>query len=272
MDTMDGGPGVDLADYDCLLWLHRLGSPVAAHGGRKGLVGERRGREGFSLCRRASGRRRAQHAERERCRCAPGPRRAGRTRGRPGRRRPRCPRRRADVADCGSGTDTVTADLQGTDLLAGCENALFGHLMGGGATGRPSGSGGGPGPSATADTVAPRFVGRVRAVPARFRVQRTGTSFRYALTEAATVTFTIQRRSRGRRWRRIGAFRTRAAAGAQRHPVQRTATSEEAEAGSLPRDGKGRGRRRERLEAREGVPEGASPSSLTMAGPHEIDR
>jgi hypothetical protein len=64
--------------------------------------------------------------------------------------------------------------------------------------------------------VAPRFVGRVRAVPARFRVQRAGTSFRYALSEAATVSFTIQRRGRGRRWRRIGAFRTRAAAGVNR--------------------------------------------------------
>jgi Ca2+-binding RTX toxin-like protein len=122
----------------------------------------------------------------------------------------------ADIADCGSGTDKVTADLQGTDLLAGCENVLFGPVMGGAGTGGPSGSGGGPGPGATADTVAPRFVGRVRAVPARFRVRRAGTSFRYALSEAATVTFTIQRRSRGRRWRRVGAFRTRAAAGANR--------------------------------------------------------
>ena len=122
----------------------------------------------------------------------------------------------ADTADCGSEIDSVTADRQGTDTLVGCENVLFGPVMGGGASGGPPGNGGGAGPGATADRVAPRFVGRVRAVPARFRVRRRGTSFRYRLSERATVTVTIQRRSRGRRWRRIGAFRARAAAGANR--------------------------------------------------------
>jgi RTX calcium-binding nonapeptide repeat (4 copies) len=110
-----------------------------------------------------------------------------------------------DRADCGDGTDTVATDLPGIDTLVGCENVLFPLVVGGGATGGgPAAAGGG-----SADTLAPFFRGRPRAVPARFRVRRRtgrataigsvprGTSFHYSLSEPATVTFTIERRTRG---------------------------------------------------------------------------
>jgi hypothetical protein len=125
--------------------------------------------------------------------------------------------------------------------LVGCENMLFPTATGG----LP---GTGSGPRGIADMLAPAFRGRVRAVPARFRVQRRteigvaigsaakGTSFRYVLSEAATVSFAIKRKARGHRvdgtcrpstrshantrrctlWRRIGALRARAMAGANR--------------------------------------------------------
>ena len=145
-----------------------------------------------------------------------------------------------DSADCGSDTDTVTADLPGIDTLTGCENPLFPAVT-------PSGgntASGGPSP----DTLAPAFLGRVRAVPARFRAGRHamptmartagGTTFRYSLSEAATATFVIDRRTSGRkvtgacgartranagrpkcsRFRRVGSFLARAAAGANRTP------------------------------------------------------
>lgn len=76
------------------------------------------------------------------------------------------------------------------------------------------------------DTTPPAFVGPVRAAPSKFVVgprRRTaaarrkrvgrGTTFRYRLTEAARVVFTIERRH-GRRHRRIGGLRQQAGAGA----------------------------------------------------------
>jgi hypothetical protein len=111
-----------------------------------------------------------------------------------------------DFVDCGAGTDTVEADILGTDALIGCESATFG------APGPIlPGPGPGPGPGPSPDTTPPAFTGRVRAVPDEFLVKRRGaaetpvtagaqkgTTFRYALTEAATVTFVIRRRVRGR--------------------------------------------------------------------------
>ncbi len=99
----------------------------------------------------------------------------------------------ADRADCGTETDSVTADPPGTDTLIACETAAF-----------PVPAGGGQAPP---DTVAPSFLGRVRAV------RRRPTTLRYALSEAATVTFSVLRRRRGR-FRRVGTFRAEAVAGA----------------------------------------------------------
>jgi len=106
-----------------------------------------------------------------------------------------------DFVDCGDGTDSVEADLAGTDALIACETVAFG------APGPIL-----PGPGPAPDTTAPAFAGRVRALPAEFLVNRRGaaetpiqararkgTTFRYALSEAATVTFAIKRRARGRR-------------------------------------------------------------------------
>ena len=71
-----------------------------------------------------------------------------------------------------------------------------------------------PGPSA-ADTTAPSFVGSPKAKPARFAVDgkgarekavksakrkvKRGTTFRYALSEAARVLFTIERKNTGKK-------------------------------------------------------------------------
>jgi hypothetical protein len=115
-----------------------------------------------------------------------------------------------DLVDCGDGTDSVEADVAGTDALIACESVVFGApgpvLPGGGAGGGPGGGSG-----AGADTTAPVFTARVRAVPSEFVVNRRGaaetpvragarkgTTFRYALSEAATVTFAIKRRVPGR--------------------------------------------------------------------------
>jgi hypothetical protein len=129
-----------------------------------------------------------------------------------------------DSADCGAGIDTVTADTQGVDRLIGCEIVVFPAADGGG----PAGDGTGGAGTTAGDTQAPTFVGRVRAVPARFRVAggrgrgsvrrptARGTTFRYSLSEAAAVTFTIERLVRGRRARRVGSFAVRGAAGANR--------------------------------------------------------
>jgi RTX calcium-binding nonapeptide repeat (4 copies) len=147
-----------------------------------------------------------------------------------------------DTAECGPGTDSVTADLPGVDTLIDCEQVLFAQP--------PTGGGGGPAGSGPAvDVTAPSFVGPVRALPAVFavnlrgaaarppasrrRVTR-GTTFRFSLSEAARVSFAIERRTRGRRVGktcrrqtaanrrrracvrsvRVGAFATQALAGA----------------------------------------------------------
>jgi RTX calcium-binding nonapeptide repeat (4 copies) len=108
-----------------------------------------------------------------------------------------------DSVDCGAETDTVTADLPGVDTLLQCEDVTFLTTD----TGNPPGGGG-----ATRDKLAPSFVGDARAVPRRFRVDPRGTSetavqsaakgttFRYSLSEAARVVFTIERKRNGRRW------------------------------------------------------------------------
>ena len=159
----------------------------------------------------------------------------------------------ADAVACGSENDTVTTDFPGVDTLTGCETALFPPVQGGGGTGSPGGGGTTTGTTATgttgtgppapvgglpqppeivagADTLAPSFVASPRAVPSRFRVDRRGrrevavsraargTTFRYALSEAARVTFAIERKRPGRcrrGKRRCARFKPVAAFGAE---------------------------------------------------------
>lgn len=153
-----------------------------------------------------------------------------------------------DLAECGAGTDTASVDLAGVDRLFNCETVLLppANVGSGKETTAPSEN---PG-AAHADRRAPSFLGPVKADPTRFEVARkgdrarvlaaggVGTTFRYSLSEPATVTFAIERRTSGRkvkggcrattqsnarrprcaRFRRIGSFDARAAAGANRTP------------------------------------------------------
>ena len=151
-----------------------------------------------------------------------------------------------DTADCGPGTDTVVADAPGVDTLTNCEKVIFPKTDAGGGGGGGGGAGGG---GQNPDRTPPSFTGRPKADPSRFAVDprgrketavkaavKKGTMFRFALSEAGTVTFVIQRQSRGRRvrgrcvkktranarsrgcrlFRRVGAFRAPAVAGANR--------------------------------------------------------
>lgn len=95
----------------------------------------------------------------------------------------------ADRAECGTETDSVIADPPGVDTLIECEIAAFPMPA----------TGDGPAPP---DTVAPAFLGRVRAVRCR------PMTLRYVLSEAATVTFTVLRRNR-----RVRTFRADGEAG-----------------------------------------------------------
>jgi hypothetical protein len=71
-----------------------------------------------------------------------------------------------------------------------------------------------------ADRLAPSFLGRVKADPARFeargadrRASAGGTTFRYSLSEPAAVTFAIERRVSGRRVKGTCRARTRSNTG-----------------------------------------------------------
>jgi hypothetical protein len=152
-----------------------------------------------------------------------------------------------DVAGCGTETDGVIADRPGIDALTACENIAFPLVSR--ASGAAIGAGDGSGrPTGMADTRPPSFLGKVRAVPARFEVgpratretssaaASKGTTFRYSLSEAATVTFAIERKTSGQKvkgacraktrpgaarrtctlFKRVGAFRVQAAAGPNR--------------------------------------------------------
>jgi hypothetical protein len=153
-----------------------------------------------------------------------------------------------DLAECGEGADTATVDLPGEDRLFNCEAVVFPPANGGSGTGTtsPTENTG----AAHADRRAPMFLGPVKADPTRFEVASKGdraralaagaggTTFRYSLSEPATVTFAIERRTSGRkvkgrcraktrsnarrprcaRFRRIGSFDARAAAGANGTP------------------------------------------------------
>jgi hypothetical protein len=145
-----------------------------------------------------------------------------------------------DQAFCGTQTDTATADALGVDALTDCENTLF---PGTPAPGTP------PRGTPPEDTTPPAFLGAARVRPATFAVGsrarrgraarsrvRRGTTFRYRLSEAASVRFTIERRTRGRtvgarcraqmrsnrdrractRYVRVGAFAQQASAGDNR--------------------------------------------------------
>jgi hypothetical protein len=154
-----------------------------------------------------------------------------------------------DLAECGAGTDTATADLPGVDTLTNCEAIVFPPATDSADTrsnlgsAAPSGDTG----AAHADRLAPSFLGAVKADPRRFAVASKGkhgraatarTTFRYSLSEPATVTFAIERRTSGRRvngrcrattaanarrpscarFKRIGSFHARATAGANATP------------------------------------------------------
>jgi RTX calcium-binding nonapeptide repeat (4 copies) len=153
-----------------------------------------------------------------------------------------------DLAECGEGADTATADLPGVDRLFNCETVVFPPANGG--SGKVTTAASENTGAAHADRRAPSFLGPVKADPTRFEVARKGdrarvlaagaggTTFRYSLSEAATVTFTIERRTSGRkvkgrcrtktrsnarrprcaRFRRIGSFDARAAAGTNGTP------------------------------------------------------
>jgi Ca2+-binding RTX toxin-like protein len=105
-----------------------------------------------------------------------------------------------DGVRCGTETDTATVDLPGVDAVSDCETVAFATPAAAGAAPLP------PAPAAPLDALPPSFRGRVAAVPRRM-------TFRYALSEPATVTFTIERRRRGR-FRRVATFRDAGAAGA----------------------------------------------------------
>ena len=128
-----------------------------------------------------------------------------------------------DTADCGPGTDTVVADAPGVDTLTNCENVIFPTV--GTGTGGTSGTGGTGGQiGGVADTVAPAFIGKSKADPSSFQADprgkketavrsvKKGTTFKFTLSEPATVTFTIQRK-KGKKFKRLTAFRARGVAG-----------------------------------------------------------
>jgi hypothetical protein len=125
---------------------------------------------------------------------------------------------------CGPDFDLVLADIPGIDTLTDCEDVLFPTSP---PAPTPNVQVDGPKPTTTtttvtaaADKLAPSFLGKVGATPARFRVAaRAG--FRYSLSEAATVTFAIERRTTGRRVKRVGTFRAQAKTGANRTPLAR---------------------------------------------------
>ena len=127
-----------------------------------------------------------------------------------------------DTVDCGEDADTVTTDLPGIDTLLGCETTLFataprgsGGTTGGGTSGTSgsggsTGTGGGPSTGAgpgTKDTVAPLFTTRPTVKRAKLR---------YALSEPAAVTVTIQRCRTKKHCTRVRLFGASGAAGANR--------------------------------------------------------
>src|SRR3954454_3607124 len=124
----------------------------------------------------------------------------------------------ADQATCGAGADSVVADEQGLDSIFGdCETldrAPFvtpGPGSDPGATHPPATDTGTP-PGPTADTVAP-VIGKLTLSPSKLSRARhgkrpAGTVVAYTLSEAATVSITVQRCTRVRggrclRWHKV---------------------------------------------------------------------
>ncbi len=97
-----------------------------------------------------------------------------------------------DNADCGTETDRVTADKPGTDTLTACENVFFAVTA--------------PPPAGTSGRdVTPARVTGYRLSRSRFvvgRRRRAGTTVRFRLSEAATMSFTVERLVR-RRYRKL---------------------------------------------------------------------
>ena len=173
---------------------------------------------------------------------------------------------------------------------------------GGGPAGpRPAGPGGGGGPGA-GDVTAPSFVGSARAIPRTFaagparrtaravpgarRKLKRGTTFRYALSEAARVAFAIERKHQGRRvgsrcskrtranrggrrcmrYARIGAFAPAGKRRPQPEAILRPHRRQAPLAGPLPRHAGRDRRRRERVEAEAGC----LPRGEAVTGTHEL--
>jgi Ca2+-binding RTX toxin-like protein len=109
-----------------------------------------------------------------------------------------------DSADCGTETDRVTADKPGTDTLTACENVFFPVTAP-----APAGTGG--------RDVTPARVTGYRLSRSRFavgRTRRTGTTVRFRLSEAATMSFTVERLVRGRYRKLKGSLKRRGRRGA----------------------------------------------------------
>jgi Ca2+-binding RTX toxin-like protein len=118
-----------------------------------------------------------------------------------------------DLVTCGPGADSVDSDEQGVDSIFGdCESTAFAPFVPSSGDHGSSGAGapppGGPTDTQSADTVAPvleefalspRAFSAARRGPSVARV--IGTSVSYQLSEAATVTFRVQRAGAGRRVR-----------------------------------------------------------------------
>jgi hypothetical protein len=98
----------------------------------------------------------------------------------------------ADDVNCGAGTDTVTYD--GLDTIASdCETQTFVIPDSGGGGGGGGGAGGTP-PASSPDRTAPALSG----LAGKLKAGVPGT-IAYRLSEAATVTFTLERLSIGRK-------------------------------------------------------------------------
>jgi Ca2+-binding RTX toxin-like protein len=118
-----------------------------------------------------------------------------------------------DLATCGPGADQVTADQKGVDaVFSDCEDVSFAAALPGGK------------PPPRRDVVAP-VIKRLKLKPRAFAaarkgpsvIKRRGTRIAYRVSEAAKVTFGVQRRRghRKARWKRVrGRFTRLSPAGA----------------------------------------------------------
>ena len=116
----------------------------------------------------------------------------------------------ADQVTCGPAADHVVADKQGVDsVFSDCESVEFAPFVKPppGDPGKPPPGGNNPPPPPPPDTVVPVITG-LRLKPASFSLVARkrkgvriapGTQISYRLSEAAAVTFGVQRRAKGRK-------------------------------------------------------------------------